>query len=112
VTGSTDHSATENYLTDVGAYITSKSYYGTFDQGGNASEWVETQFKYNGFSFPTQRGGSWGGPIEYVSKPGSRHDVPSMETSILGFRVALIPEPTTATLLPLELLGCVCPRRR
>jgi hypothetical protein len=37
VTGSTTNVATQNYLTDVGAYASSPSYYGTFDQGGNVA---------------------------------------------------------------------------
>src|SRR3954468_20534642 len=28
-------------LTDVGSYILSPSYYGTYDQGGNVAEWTE-----------------------------------------------------------------------
>ena len=41
VTGSTSYSSSQNYLTDVGAYTSSPSYYGTFDQGGNVFEWNE-----------------------------------------------------------------------
>jgi sulfatase modifying factor 1 len=39
VTGSTNLISTQNYLTDVGAYTSAPSYYGTFDQSGNAFEW-------------------------------------------------------------------------
>jgi hypothetical protein len=35
----------QNCLTDVGAYNSSPSYYGTFDQGGNVREWNEVIFK-------------------------------------------------------------------
>src|SRR4051812_42132531 len=42
VTGSTLYTSSQNYLTDVGAYTSSPSYYGTFDQAGNALEWNET----------------------------------------------------------------------
>ncbi len=31
--------ATQNYLTDVGAFTASASYYGTFDQNGNVYQW-------------------------------------------------------------------------
>ena len=31
--------ATQNYLTDVGAFTASPSYYGTFDQNGNVYQW-------------------------------------------------------------------------
>lgn len=30
-----------NYLTDVGAFRNSPSYYGTFDQNGNLNEWID-----------------------------------------------------------------------
>jgi hypothetical protein len=43
VTGSLGLSLTQNYLTDVGAYSSSSSFYGTFDQGGNVREWNETR---------------------------------------------------------------------
>lgn len=33
--------AAQNYLTDVGAFINSPSYYGTFDQNGNVYQWVD-----------------------------------------------------------------------
>src|SRR3954465_14137793 len=33
--GSTTYSISQDYLTDVGAYASSPSYYGTYDQGGN-----------------------------------------------------------------------------
>lgn len=42
VTASPDFSINVNMLTDVGAYQQSVSPYGTFDQGGNVSEWNET----------------------------------------------------------------------
>ena len=32
----------QNYLTNVGAFENSPSYYGTFDQGGNVYEWIDT----------------------------------------------------------------------
>ena len=31
----------QNYLTDVGAFRNSASYYGTFDQNGNLNEWID-----------------------------------------------------------------------
>ena len=37
-----------SYLTDVGSYSNSSSYYGTFDQEGNASEWTDTAYPEGG----------------------------------------------------------------
>jgi sulfatase modifying factor 1 len=39
VTQSASYSSSQNYLTDVGAYTLSASFYGTFDQSGNVCEW-------------------------------------------------------------------------
>jgi len=39
VTQSKNFSASQNYLTDVGAFPNSSSFYGTFDQTGNIWEW-------------------------------------------------------------------------
>ena len=41
-TQSASYSSTQNYLTAVGAYTDSASYYGTYDQGGNVWEWNDT----------------------------------------------------------------------
>lgn len=55
VNGSTIKSEEQNYLTDAGAYTSSPSYYGTYDQGGNVWEYNETRIS----SFRGVRGGSW-----------------------------------------------------
>jgi sulfatase modifying factor 1 len=99
VTGSLDYSTTQNYLTDVGAYTSAKSPYGTFDQGGNVFEWNEALI--NG-TFRGQRGGSWGDTSKYLSST-DRSDFtnPTFYGSDVGFRVAsasLVPEPSTAVL--------------
>ena len=57
VTQSATLSASQNYLTDVGSFgINSASYYGTFDQGGNVSEWNDAA---NASLFQGERGSSW-----------------------------------------------------
>ena len=43
VTQTITPSASQNYLTDVGAFGKSASYYGTFDQAGNVCEWNDAQ---------------------------------------------------------------------
>ena len=57
LTGLTNLDSTQNYLTDVGAYSGSASYYGTFDQTGNTSEWTSTQG--SSASEALLRGGDW-----------------------------------------------------
>ena len=46
----------QNYLTNVGAFTKSSSYYGTFDQGGNIYEWIDTPGNYQQGRL---RGGFW-----------------------------------------------------
>jgi formylglycine-generating enzyme len=90
VTGSPSFSSSSNYFSNVGAYVSAMGPYGTFDQTGNANEWIE-----NGIS----RGGSWGSPSVFVGA-SSRGTLPlgSIGTD-LGFRVAtVIPEPSTGLL--------------
>ena len=71
-------------MTDVGAYPSSPSYYGTYDQGGNIWEWNETRT-----SGPSRvlRGGSW---TFNVGLQSSLRDGigPAFEGNNVGFRVA------------------------
>ena len=56
VTQSPTSSASQNYLSDVGAFSGSASYYGTFDQSGNVAQWNDLSGAGNIKGF---RGGSW-----------------------------------------------------
>jgi hypothetical protein len=56
VTGSTIFDSSQNYLSDVGAYATSISPYGTFDQGGNVLEWTQSELPSG---IQDAYGGSW-----------------------------------------------------
>jgi formylglycine-generating enzyme required for sulfatase activity len=99
VTGSSAFVEGQNYLTDVGAYTGSDSYYGTYDQLGNVTEWGEHPWRQ-------LRGGYYGtGPVgktflwtEFLQ--------PQVEDWAIGFRVAAhisVPEPGSALLAA---LGC------
>ncbi len=98
VTGSPTFVSSQNYLTDVGAYTLSNSFYGTFDQGGNVWEWNEGSID-DGSDRPT-RGGSWFptglgdlGSINALIRNAT------LENNTVGFRVAtVVPEPSTAVL--------------
>jgi formylglycine-generating enzyme len=95
VTGKIDLSDGQNYLTDVGAYTASASPYGTFDQSGLVSQWNEA---LSSSSTRGLRGGSWdAAPNALLSR--DRLDIdPTLSFASLGFRVATIPEPSTAVL--------------
>jgi len=77
------------YRTEVGAHGNSASPYGTFDQGGNVTEWNEAIPLFNGrglrggsYLWGSDLMGGWSRPIEYHS---------SDEFSEIGFRVVRLP---------------------
>jgi formylglycine-generating enzyme required for sulfatase activity len=96
-TNSASYSNSQNYLTDVGAYTSSPSYYRTFDQGGNVAEWNETAMS----SLSREvRGGSWNGPSLGLQASVRNGYDPVSEFNVIGFRVAraAVPEPNTTLL--------------
>jgi formylglycine-generating enzyme required for sulfatase activity len=98
-------------LTSVGSYTGSASPYGTFDQGGNASEWNESIIGVgcdrngkNCFEIDRGiRGGSFALDIGFHSVDRTHH-VTSGYVDI-GFRLAMIPEPSTGLLVIAGLVG-------
>jgi formylglycine-generating enzyme required for sulfatase activity len=99
-------------LTDVGAYALSDSPSGTFDQGGNVWEWHE-QIKFGFGRSRGMRGGAWSSFFAGDLAAGfSYYAVYTTDENVgLGFRVASIPEPSTA-LLVLAGLGSLALRQR
>jgi len=97
----------------VGSYTNAGSYYGTFDQAGNASEWNESIMNSNSRLL---RGGAWS--VDEVSVRSSYQLAfdASAERLYAGFRVAslaVIPEPSTfGAAMGVAALGVVMMRRR
>ncbi len=95
VTQEVQYVATQNYLSDVGAFTKSGSYYGTFDQNGNLGEWNNANGSPS--SSMGTRGNFWASALNglrsfaYVSA--------SQESNDLGFRIAR-PKPTNSVLEP------------
>lgn len=89
VTQSTTYSNQQNYLTDVGTYSGSGSYYGTFDQGGNIFEWIDTLIS------PGRglRGGSWPGSGSFLLSSYRPGVDPATVREDYGFRIATIALP-------------------
>ena len=102
VTGSTDYVPTVDYLTDVGAYQSAPSAYGTFDQGGNVWEWNESIVTLTPTiqAFRGVRGGPWAfDASQMLSSTRGSYDARS-ELNEVGFRVvALVPESSSLALL-------------
>jgi sulfatase modifying factor 1 len=96
LTQSSELVGAQNYLTDVGSYSGSSSFYGTFDQTGNTSEWTETLG--DSASEALLRGGAWN---LVASGAGSGISLPITTANYdTGFRlVAAVPEPGTMGLL-------------
>ncbi|MDZ7618518.1 MAG: SUMF1/EgtB/PvdO family nonheme iron enzyme, partial [Patescibacteria group bacterium] len=101
------------YITEVGQFHLSSSYYGTFDQGGNVTEWTETPGG-TGYVF---RGGSWLVSFDELKAENRNFYAPTTENDSLGFRViaisaASIPEPSAALLLLFGAVAALLKRRR
>jgi formylglycine-generating enzyme len=97
VTQSASYSSSQNYLTDAGAFSNSASAYDTFDQGGNVWEVNDAVIG----SSRGLRGGSWSYYYFDSNLRSSFRDYldPSLEYYSVGFRVASVPEPSTAVLV-------------
>ena len=81
------YSSSQNYLTDVGAFTNSGSFYGTFDQSGNVYQWNDLDGAPG--SSRGLRGGDWGNGAFAVSSSVSVSVGPSGEFSNGGaFRLA------------------------
>jgi formylglycine-generating enzyme required for sulfatase activity len=85
VTQSSSYSSSQNYLTDVGAFSRSGSFYGTFDQSGNVAQWNDLDGAPG--SSRGWRGGGWGGTASSQSSSSSFSGDPSSAGSGLGFRL-------------------------
>jgi sulfatase modifying factor 1 len=93
------------------------SAYGTMAQAGNVSEWMETAFDgTNDSASETRvtRGGSWRN-LSGSSNWGaafSSENTPYDPLNNIGFRIAMVPEPSAVSLLAVGLGGLAMLRRR
>ena len=87
VTQSSSDDSNQNYLTDVGAFSGSGSFYGTFDQSGNVYQWNDLDGTAD--SLRGLRGGDWYfiDQFSLSSSDGFLGD-PSFEFNFIGFRLA------------------------
>ena len=97
----------QNYLTDVGAFTNSASFYGTFDQSGNVWQWNDL----DGLPGSSRgiRGGSWQSfnPTSVSSSGGYLALPGSPVGSDVGFRLASVPVPEPST-WAMGLAGIAC----
>ena len=93
VTQSGSYSGSQNYLTPVGAFTASSSYYGTYDQEGNVLEWIDGVRSGQRWL----NGGAWDLVAGNLPVSASFLDDEGARTVSLGFRLAAaepVPEPT------------------
>ncbi len=97
------------YTTAVGEFQASGSPYGTFDQGGNVWEWNEAVVLVDSdYSTRGLRGGLWYGPSLNLHASVRDYSYPSGESvdfPYLGFRVVMVPEPST---IILSIVAALC----
>lgn len=99
-----------NGLTPVGAFAASPGPYGTYDQGGDVSQWNEADLY--GFLRGT-RGGGWGSDYRFMTDSYRSGATPASGNNGLGFRVASVPEPGAMILLLGGAIAvCIWRRRR
>ncbi len=87
-----------NYLTPVGTFLDSPGPYGTYDMGGDVSQWNEATIQV---VVPERglRGGSWDYNFSTLASSLRYGYPPTVEINDVGFRVASVPEPTSLALL-------------
>ena len=94
VTQSDSYSASQGYLTPVGSFTGSASYYGTYDQGGDVCQWNDAVVG-NGITGLSrgQRGGDWGDGAAALGSSYRTSEYPA--GNYTGFRVASVDAPLT-----------------
>lgn len=99
------------YRTEAGEFENSESAYGTFDQGGNVSEWTEAIVRFG--TDRGMRGGSYSGYATELQAAYRDASSPSYEHSRIGFRVVqAVPEPSSLIALTVGLVSLAGLRRR
>jgi formylglycine-generating enzyme required for sulfatase activity len=90
--------------------------YGTMGQGGNVMEWVEGALdgvNDLGTEARVARDGYWGGGASFIGSSYRNANNATLESVVLGFRVAAVPEPSeSAGMIGLAALGFALWRRR
>jgi sulfatase modifying factor 1 len=98
-----------------GSYTGAASPYGTYDQGGNVSQWTETEIPPILPAFSSSRrvtrGGNFGNASSSNASTSSGADPETDALPVIGFRLAMIPEPGTGLLVIAGLLGLAGWRR-
>jgi sulfatase modifying factor 1 len=96
------------YRTPVGAFESSYSAYGTFDQAGNVEEWNEAILSAGADNGRGLRGGWYNNDRSNLDSSFRSRSDPTYSGSGTGFRIASVPEPgTIAMVLTIALCGLI-----
>ncbi len=111
VTQSTYYDFGTNYLSPVGAFTDSASYYGTFDQAGDVYQWNDGVINSQGRGL---RGGAWNNTYDGMESTYRANGAPYDTGNNIGFRIATVPEPSLPALtsVGLAVLATMRLRRR
>jgi len=110
LTGTKSFNPSLDYMTNVGSYASSVSAYGTLDQNGDVWQWNEALI---GGTSRGLRGGSFYDLSTLMASSYRNNYDPSYEADGFGFRVALVPEPGSLTLLVCgAIIGLIWRKRR
>ncbi len=104
VTQSPTFSPSQNYLNDIGAFTSSASYYGTFDQNGNVWEW--TDLPGSPVTYRILRGGAWTSFADYLESVYRLGSATGSTSSNVGFRLAApVIQPAPSLVIPMVSVG-------
>lgn len=94
---SADWNSVDGNLTTAGsAGSSSASYYGTFDQAGNVTEWTDSYYTNPAYRFAN--GGAANSAAFLLRFNAEAGSTPDSTNDFLGFRVATVPEPSSVAL--------------
>ena len=98
---------TSNLMTSVGAFSLASSFYGTFDQDGNAWEWDDGVIG----STRVLRGGSAGSTEGFLRSSYRYSNPATFEDYSVGFRV-IVPEPSVGAMMVMGMVVLAWKRKR
>ena len=107
-TGNGTYTDPINLLTPVGAFASSPSSYGTFDQGGDVSQW--TEMKWFGGAQRGAQGGFYRGSSNAMLSASTGSQSPGLNDFTIGFRIVQVPEPASTFVLGMG--ACLALARR
>ena len=83
-----DYDLAIGHVTDVGAFASSPSPYGTFDQSGNVWEWNQDTIIFGGSAFRGMRGGTYSEIWDHLTGAYRGSSNPTGDYRGVGFRLA------------------------